>query len=130
MVADKWKLVTFFKEGCPALDLPVSNPPGYGVPGEPFPACDQWHRYVTDRINQLRPSLVVVTDFVRPRPWGQFYTPAEWQAGLVRTLNQITPPNTVKVVLGDTPPLDQDGPICLSRHPDDAQACSAPARSI
>jgi peptidoglycan/LPS O-acetylase OafA/YrhL len=129
-VADGWKLVTFVKPGCPAIDLPVSNPPGYGVPGEPFPACDEWHRYVTDRINQLRPNLVIVSQQVWRHPPGeQLYSPAQWQAGLERTFNQITVPTTAKVVIGNIPALDQYGPVCLSMHPSDAQACAAPVRS-
>jgi peptidoglycan/LPS O-acetylase OafA/YrhL len=128
-VADGWKLVTFVKESCPAVDLPVSNPPGYGVPGDPFHACDQWHRYVTDRINRLRPSLVIVSQAVTPHPPGRLYSPTQWQAGLVRTLKQITAPNTMKVVIGNTPTLDQNGPVCLSVHAHDVQACAAPAHS-
>ena len=129
-VADGWKLVTFDKPGCPAVDLTISNPPGFGVPGEPYPACDQWHRYVTDRINQLRPSMLIVSQAV----WGHpprstLYSPAQWQAGLERTFNQITVPTTIKVVIGDIPTLDQYGPVCLSMHPHDAQSCAAPARS-
>jgi peptidoglycan/LPS O-acetylase OafA/YrhL len=128
-VADGWKLVTFVKPGCPAVDLPVSNPPGYGVPGDPFPACDQWHRYVTDRINQLRPNMLIVTQAVWGHPPGwQMYSPAQWQAGLERTFNQITVPTTEKVVIGDISTLSQPGPPCLSMHPDDAQSCAAPAQ--
>jgi hypothetical protein len=129
-VADGWKLVTFVKEGCPAVDVTISNPPGYGPPGEPYPACDQWHRYVTDRINQLRPSLLIVSQAVWGHPPGWTpYSPAQWQAGLERTFNQITVPKTMKVVIGDLPGLDQYGPVCLSMHPHDAQSCAAPARS-
>ena len=128
-VADGWKLVTFVKDGCPAIDLPVPAPPDYGTPGAPFPACEQWRRYVTNRINALRPNLVIVTQALWRRPSGSFYSPAQWQAGLVRTLNQITAPNTVKVVLGNSPALFQQGPRCLSMHLDDAQVCGVSARS-
>jgi hypothetical protein len=128
-VADGWKLVTFVKEGCPAVDLPISNPASYGNPRDRFHACDQWHRYVTDRINRLRPSLVIVSQAVTPHPPGRLYSPAQWQAGLVRTLNQITATNSMKVVLGNTPTLNQFGPVCLSQHPHDAQSCADPANS-
>jgi peptidoglycan/LPS O-acetylase OafA/YrhL len=128
-VADGWKLVTFVKDGCPAIDLPIPDPPGNGAPGAPFQACDQWRRYVTGRINQLRPNLVIVTQALWRRPSGDLYSPAQWEAGLVRTLNQIRAPHTVKVVLGNTPALAQYGPNCLSVHLDDAQACGALARS-
>jgi peptidoglycan/LPS O-acetylase OafA/YrhL len=128
-VADGWKLVTFVKLGCPAIDLPVPNQPGYGAPGAPFLGCEQWRHYVIGRINSLRPSLVIVTQALWRRPSGSLYSPSQWEAGLVRTLNQITAPNTVKVVLGNTPVLPQFGPNCLSVHLDDAQACGTSARS-
>jgi peptidoglycan/LPS O-acetylase OafA/YrhL len=130
-VADGWKLVTFIKDGCPPIDLPVPYLLGWlhGKFGSSYLACEQWHHYVMSRINLIHPNLVIVTEFVWRRPSGSFYSPTQWQAGLVRTLKKITAPNTVKVVLGNSPLLDQAGPTCLSMHPHDAQACSVSARS-
>jgi peptidoglycan/LPS O-acetylase OafA/YrhL len=128
-VADGWKLVTFVKDGCPAIDLPVPNPAGYGTPGARFLACEQWRHYVVSRINSLRPSLVIVTQALWRRPSGSPYSPTQWQDGLVHTLSQMTAPNTVKVVLGNTPVLPQYGPNCLSMHLDNAQVCGVSSRS-
>jgi peptidoglycan/LPS O-acetylase OafA/YrhL len=128
-VADGWKLVTFVKDACPAIDLPVPDPPGYGTPRAPWLACEQWRQYVISRINLLRPNLLIVTQALHRRPSGSLYTPAQWEAGLVRTLNQITAPHTVKVVLGNIATLPQHAPNCLSMHLDDAQVCGTPARS-
>jgi peptidoglycan/LPS O-acetylase OafA/YrhL len=129
-VADGWELVTFVKNACPPIDLPIPNPPGYGTPRAPWLACEQWRRYVISRINLLRPNLVIVTEALHRRPSGSLYTPTQWEAGLIRTLSQITVLHTEKVVLGNIPMLPQHGPNCLSMHLDDAQVCGTPARSL
>jgi len=50
----------------------------------------------------------------------------QWIDGLDTLFGEITTPGVRKVYLGNIPLLPQVGPECLSSHPDDVQACSAP----
>jgi hypothetical protein len=71
--------------------------------------------------------MLIVTEATHEKPSGALYTPAEWQRGLEHTLDLVTSPNTMKVVLGNIPYLPQPGPTCLARHLDDVEACSGPS---
>ena len=115
-----WKLVILSKGACPAAPLPTHPPGGTGD----WVACDQWHRFAVDRINQLDPTLLIITQNETPTPDSRSYSPAQWQSGLEELLNEVTAPKTVKVVLGNIPPIG--GPGCLVRHIDDVQACARP----
>ena len=61
----KWKFVLLEKSGCPAVDLSVQYPTSLRAPGGEWSACDDWHQAAIDRINQLDPDLLVVTQEVR-----------------------------------------------------------------
>ena len=121
-----WRLAFLGKGYCPAGSLPYENPSGFGRPGGEYSVCDQWHRFALNRINRLHPSLVIITQEVRTKPDGVAYSEAQWQHGLVKTISLIHVPKDRIVVLGNVPLLPTSGPQCLSRHPDNVQACSGP----
>jgi peptidoglycan/LPS O-acetylase OafA/YrhL len=123
----RWKFVLLAKGGCPIASLPYLVPTDASAGGGEWAACDQWHKNEIARINRIDPELLLVTEATHDSPSGALYTPAEWQRGLEHTLNLVTSPNTMKVVLGNIPYLPQPGPTCLARHPDDVQACSGPS---
>lgn len=119
-----WKLVLLMKAVCPAVDLHF----WYWPTNAPYPACDAWHQYATNRINKLDPSVVVLTSWwhgVGIVPNGTPPTDGQWQLGLEQALASITSPGTKKVVLGDISYLDQTGPDCLAAHKADVQACTS-----
>ena len=121
-----WKLVVLMKAVCPAVNLHFWD---WSMDG-PYPACDTWHQYTTNRINALDPDVVVLTSWwhgVGIVPNGQPPTLGQWQLGLENSLSSITSPRTKKVVLGDIPYLTQPGPQCLAAHGTDVQACATPA---
>ncbi len=119
-----WKLVYLGKGDCPADMLPYQNPPGWGAAGGEYAVCDQWHRFALDRINRIRPDLVVVTQDYRTSPSGATYTPAQWQRGLDKMFAQLRVPAARVVVLGDIPTLPVNSAQCLVQHPTDVQTCS------
>jgi peptidoglycan/LPS O-acetylase OafA/YrhL len=120
-----WKLVYLGKGACPANLLPFKNPAGWGRSGGEYAACDQWHRFAIQRINQVHPDLVVVTQEYAPPPGGsRSYTPRQWQQGLEDVFRQLQVPTSRIVVLGNIPLLPFAGPQCLSRHGADIQVCS------
>ena len=59
--ANHVKLIYLAKDGCPAIDLPFANPAGYGTPGGEFATCDQWHKSAMERIRQLQPDMVLIS---------------------------------------------------------------------
>ena len=119
-----WQLIDLGKGYCPADSLPYANPPGWGTPGGEYVACDQWHRFAINRINQLRPNLVIVTQEVGRRVDGSSYTPRQWQHGLELTLHQLHVAKGNVVVLGNIPLLPQSGPECLADNTTNVQHCS------
>lgn len=124
--ANHWRLLYLGKGDCPASDLPYSNPAGFGKPGGPYTQCREWNSFAMARMRQVRPDVVIVTQFPEPGPGPRAYTPAEWQRGLASTIHQLpVPPNRV-IVLGNIPMHTGAGPQCLSLHVNDVQACSGP----
>jgi hypothetical protein len=125
-----WRLAYLGKGYCPANSLAYGNPDGYGSPGGEYSVCDRWHSFALDRINRLHPDLVIITQEVRNKPDGKYYSPAQWQQGMAKTISLIHVPKDRIVVLGNIPVLPTSGPECLSQHPDNVQACSGPVGSF
>jgi peptidoglycan/LPS O-acetylase OafA/YrhL len=124
-----WKLAYLGKGWCPANMLPYANPPGNGNPHGEYAQCDQWHQFALQRIRQLHPDLVVVTQEVSNPPEGGAYSASQWYHGMVKTLRQIPVPASRIVVLGNIPSLKVSPPLCLSRHSTNVQVCSSPLPS-
>jgi peptidoglycan/LPS O-acetylase OafA/YrhL len=126
-----WRLAILGKPACPASMVVVANTLGNGAAGAPYRSCELWHEWAMKEINRLHPTLVVISQtngYVTPRTSqspSRSFTPSEWREGLTRLFSGIAG-STRKVLLGDIPVLPQSGPTCLSGHPNDAQACSAP----
>jgi peptidoglycan/LPS O-acetylase OafA/YrhL len=127
-----WRLVVLASFFCPAELVTVSNPTPNGLIGPPNTLCDDFHTWSVDHINAMRPDLVVVAQsslYDSPQTGkakGGLFSRAVWGDGLVHLLQAIHVPPTHKIYLGDIPELPTDPPTCLSAHPDDVQACSAP----
>ncbi len=120
-----WRLLYLGKYSCPAADLPFQNPAGFGDPTGRYEQCDSWHRFALDRMDAVRPDLVIIAQYPDPAPDGKNYSPEEWRAGLVRTIGEL-PASAKVIVLGNIPEHPGAGPQCLALHPHDVQACSGP----
>jgi peptidoglycan/LPS O-acetylase OafA/YrhL len=119
-----WKLVVLAKSACPAEPLATEAP---GVPGD-WAACDQWHDFAINRINEIDPNLLVVSEASNyETPSGVFYSRVQWQSGLEQLFKKVSAPKAVKLVLGNIP--SSGGADCLTAHTADVQACSSPAHS-
>ncbi len=121
-----WKLLILAKGDCPVLDLPFADPAGYGSPDGTFTACTQWHRFALQRIAEVHPTLVIVTEDADLGPGDRHYSPDTWQAAMVHTIHELPVPASEVVVLGNIPQLTQGGPDCLSLNPHAVQRCSGP----
>ncbi len=120
-----WKLVFVGKGSCPAGLLTVRNPPGWGTPGGPFVECNNFHQWAINRINQLRPDLLVVSQEHQSNVKGVPFSANQWRKGLADTFGKLTIPRSNIVVIGNVPHLPVSGPVCLSQHQTDVQQCSA-----
>ena len=121
-----WRLVVLFKSACSAALLPTENR-GTGAGGGRWRACDAWHRYALQRIQRIRPQLLVISQGRNRDPQGQVYSTAAWQRGLELFLRTMDSAHIRTAVLGDVP--TNGGPLCMANHPDDIQACAGDPRS-
>ena len=124
------RLLVLGKSGCPASIISIANPPGAGVQGAPYVPCNDWHRWAVKTINQLAPSVLVVSqdsDYSAPGPQGVTgFSNSQWRSGLTKLFKMIPSPHIEKIFLGNIPLLSQSGPTCLSLHLHDTQDCSTP----
>jgi SGNH domain-containing protein len=122
-IADErhWQLRLYGKPACPTPRLTFYNQ----QQSRPFDECDRFRDFVVGRIRAERPQLVVVTNesFSQKLDRGVLVTPAQWRAGLTRTLTTLQATGARVVVLGDTPVLDQSAPECLAAHTRNITAC-------
>ena len=122
-IRSHWKLVILYKDGCPASLVSV---PTLGNNSGDWTACDQWHKFVVSRIKRIHPTVLIVSQTAKYRmPDGVLYTKRQWQRSVTQLLNEAATSETVKVVIGNLTAPQSSGPVCLARHVDDVQACSA-----
>jgi len=113
-----WRIIDFNKVSCPAADVSVF----LNQQGRPYTECDAWHTWAIAEVNRLDPDVFVATSETGYR----VLAGGSLESGLEKTLGSVTSPGTKKVVLGDIPYLQQDGPDCLATHGSDVQSCSTP----
>jgi len=114
------RLHVFTKSSCPSATVTILEK------GVPYAGCDRWRAAVIDRIAELEPQLVVLSNFaVYPDQGADGIADDVWSAGLEATINAM-PDATRTVVFADTPSFTETPAICLSANIDSADRCSAP----
>lgn len=106
------------KSSCPSVSADVLRD------GVPYSSCDSWRSAVIEHINREKPALVVIANYgvANIETQGQDYDTA-WSAALERTLSAIDAP---RVVIADTPDLENTPSVCLSANLDSAERCGKP----
>jgi peptidoglycan/LPS O-acetylase OafA/YrhL len=112
-----WRLAVFTKTDCgPALGQVGKD--GGSVP---YTACDQWRLRALDRIQELRPAMVVMSGRNRESSPLDVRATAgpdqDWASAWVATVNRVKQAGAVPVVIPDTPVARRDVPGCLADHP-------------
>lgn len=139
--ASHWRLIMMAKGDCPAVDLAVANPPGWGRANQTFAACAAWHRVALARIRALRPDLVVISQEVDLAPGGASYSTSQWKSSMAGLLRSLADVGAKAVVFGNLPsPATASGgaseaqvlagPICVARHRQDVQHCALRVRTL
>lgn len=114
-----WRLVNLTKSSCPAalVSVSLSSPP------RPYRECDRWRSAGFDRIEALRPQLVIMAS---ARTAGSRTTAAadrNWYAGTASSVRNLRRSGAQVLVLTDTPHLGSDPAACLARNRTDARRC-------
>jgi peptidoglycan/LPS O-acetylase OafA/YrhL len=107
--AHGWRLTTFLKSGCPAVDVSFHAD------------CAAWRGEAIRRVVMLRPTTVIVASATLSLGRGnKVDSPLaisldEWRNGATRTLTTLAAARLRIVALRDTPLLAFDIPTCLAR---------------
>ncbi len=115
-----WRLVILGKGYCMANQYPFHTSGLLNL-------CSRWQSLAIQRIRQLHPDLVVVTQEYQNGPGHIAYTGDQWRRAMERTFAKITGPHTRFVVIGNIPSGDLSPPDCLAAHPRQVQECSMPS---
>ena len=122
------KLISLTKSSCPSVSLTVRR-----SSSSKYPECDIWRANAIDRINTLKPSVVIISNYSSSyRALGKAGPAgfaAAWKSGLAATLDRL-PEETAVVVLGDTPTWPESPNVCLSAHVTTAEVCAAPVSGL
>ena len=116
------RLVTFTKTSCPFVDVTVD------LGGQPYSSCQQWYGRVFAQLRQLRPQLVITSQFqpVAGIATGHDRNSAEaMQAGLVRTWRALLALAPV-LVLADTPHPSENVYECVLEYSRAFGRCAYP----
>jgi peptidoglycan/LPS O-acetylase OafA/YrhL len=121
MIANEkhWHLLTVIKASCPPARVQVYNVTLKREDVE----CSLWRESALQRIVQLRPSLVIlsekdglVANRARPAvPGNHSVSPQKWGEGLRSTVSYLDSHGVRTLVISDVPREGFDVPICLSR---------------
>jgi peptidoglycan/LPS O-acetylase OafA/YrhL len=124
----RWRLLSLTKSSCSAAEATVWNSELNRV----YTECDTWRTDALARIDAAHPRLVVISHSrghvfaLDGQPVASERREDLWQQALDRTIKRVSTAAGAVVVIGDTPRLATEGPVCLSSHLSDAFACANP----
>ncbi len=105
------------KSACPSVAMSVL------LYDAPYVACDEWRASVIAELNEVRPDLIIISNY------GHGYALTDvareaWVDALASTIGQLDEAGVV-MVLADTPHFPSMRALCLSAHLDDTEACAS-----
>ncbi len=125
-----WTLYFYAKSACSVVDVAVQR----AGTSATYDACTTWRNNLLDRLDEVDGlDAVVVGRWMAYRnstlqPNGSTSTPSNvgpvWREGAERTFDRLRRVTPNIVVLDDVPWPNGDVPACLSKHPQDVEACS------
>ena len=120
-----WRLDTYLVSQCYTVDLDLDFGSARATKN-----CRAWNRWAVGKVGGGDYDLVVMSDRTFQQVIG---VPSESKAAVAErayaeTLRTITASGTRVIVLRDVPSAVESAPDCVATHPDDASACTHPAR--
>ena len=109
-----WRIILFEKSACPALAISVASRLAQGDDH----SCSTWRALTIDRIRQLHPTAVVLSNAIEYRDIDSphsFQSSAEWQLGARKTFDSLQSTHVPVILLRDTPWPHYDVTMCLAR---------------
>lgn len=119
-----WRVYSLTKSACPVPRTPVV------VRGERLRDCETWRRRAFERIERLRPDVVLAASLGRiyqvPGARGAERRERAWLRAWTRSLERLAGAADRVFLLGDTPMWREDPIVCLRRHRRDIGRCDTP----
>lgn len=111
-----WRLVVLTKQGCPSASVTIEM----WTRNQPYPQCSQWREAAIQRIEAIRPALVVVANSDAHVTWpngkgGVRLTAEAWRNGSRITFLKLNAAGIPTLAIRDTPGMGMDVLQCLSR---------------
>ncbi len=125
-----WRLAVLTKSACTPADVTVHH----GQFDRPYRECDDWRADALDRIEELRPAMVVTgnkavaTVVDDDRRLGEGASAEAMTEGYADTLRRLRDTGAEVAVVADNPYPTTDVPSCVSDHLDDLSACAFPSK--
>jgi hypothetical protein len=108
-----WRIVSIGKPACPSARVPILNI----FLNRPYTECDAWREAAINRILDMRPAVVAISNrqlqSFSPGPDGPNET---WREGSRKTLETLDSAGITTILLRDTPSPGIDIPDCLARN--------------
>jgi len=128
-LAKKWKLVSLTMSSCWPADILAWNSTKNALMAN----CTIWRTDTVHDILAMKPKMIFVAgtrgfttvDGDMNLILGDART-ATWEAGMVRTLDDLKRASNLVVYLADTPVSSVDSPTCLRAHRSSIAACATP----
>jgi SGNH domain (fused to AT3 domains) len=125
----QYRVVLLFLGGCPAASVTVWN----AEPLPPFPAgyytgCNHFRTQAIKAINHLHPALVLLSNRTAMVESGDgtYFTNAQWEAGVKKTIVDLTHKGTKIAIIGDIVYFNEPMPQCIDTYPSNVQQCASP----
>ncbi|WP_127360055.1 acyltransferase family protein [Actinacidiphila soli] len=114
-----WKLVSLTKASCKMAEVTIIRN------GKPYASCDTWRQNAIAAIEELRPTLVLVSSSEAGDPIKPMSDPRkEWAAGYQKTLQSLVDTGAEVATLLDNPWPKSDAVDCAAKHPLKLQTCA------
>ena len=119
---DNYKVILLFSFGCPAADLTIWDP---GT-GNDLTACNTARSGDINMINGLKPNVILLASRSAQAKSSakRFFSNAQWQAGLTKTIGLLKPSGAKVAVIGDITLFNAVPPMCLASYSTSVQKCA------
>ncbi|MFD6907895.1 acyltransferase family protein [Streptomyces sp. DSM 116494] len=113
-----WRLYSLTKNACKVSQLTIE------YNGGPYSTCDDWRETTIDKIQELKPELVITSSSNSAKLWGEGDTATEWGKGQAETYRILQQGPTRVLTLLDNPWPKNNAVDCAVAHPDNLSECA------
>jgi peptidoglycan/LPS O-acetylase OafA/YrhL len=128
--ANGYRVVTFTRAGCPAVDVPMYSP----ELKRSYPECEESRQYALRNMRRFNPAMIVMSNAQAFVATGDSQrdkhriSEQDWREGYRRALERVAKMSPRVVVIHDVPRMPARVPVCLARLPARQSECEVPRR--